>query len=198
MLTLTSPVETCLHRLPAGAKLGALAALVPALLTLQSPLWLSLALLGVLALHLSGGGRFVLRALVQLRPLWPFGVVLVLWHLWTGDYRSGAALLLRLVTAVMAANLVTMTTRLGDMLAAIESLARPLAPILPPRRLAIAFGMVLRFLPAMSEIMAHLREAWQARSPRRAHWRVLVPALLAALDDAEHAAEALRARGGAP
>lgn len=199
MLTLTSPVETPLHRLPAGAKLAALAVLVPALLALTSPPWLSLALLGVLALHLAAGGReFVLRALRLLRPLWPFAAVLVAWHLWTGELREGAALLLRLVTAVMAANLVTMTTRLSDMLAVIERLARPLAPVLPPRRLAIAFALVIRFLPAMGETMARLHEAWRARSPRRPRWRVLVPGLLAALDDADHAAEALRARGGAP
>lgn len=198
MLTLTSPVETPFHRLPAGAKLAALAVLVPALLAVKSPLWLSLALLGVLALHLAAGRGFALRALRLLRPLWPFAAVLVAWHLWTGDRREGAALLLRLVTAVMAANLVTMTTRLSDMLAVIERLARPLAPVLPPRRLAIAFALVIRFLPAMGETMAQLHEAWRARSPRRPRWRVLVPGLLAALDDADHAAEALRARGGAP
>lgn len=198
MLTLTSPVETPFHRLPAGAKLAALALLVPALLAVKSPLWLSLALLGVLALHLAGGSRFFLRALRLLRPLWPFVVVLALWHLWTTDYRNGAMLLLRLITAVMAANLVTMTTRLGDMLAVIERLARPLSPVLPPRRLALAFALVIRFLPAMGEIMTHLAEAWRARSPRRPRWRILIPGLLAALDDADHAAEALRARGGAP
>ena len=42
-----------------------------------------------------------------------------------------------------------------------------------------------------------LRESWRARSPRRPGWRILLPATLAALDDADHVAEALRARGGA-
>ena len=38
--------------------------------------------------------------------------------------------------------------------------------------------------------------AWRARSRRRAGWRVIVPFMVLALDDADHVAEALRARGG--
>jgi biotin transport system permease protein len=41
-----------------------------------------------------------------------------------------------------------------------------------------------------------IADAIRARSPRRPGWRLVVPAALAALDDADHAAEALRARGG--
>jgi biotin transport system permease protein len=42
-----------------------------------------------------------------------------------------------------------------------------------------------------------IRSAWSARSPRRPGWRLLIPTALAALDEAEHVAESLRARGGA-
>ena len=37
---------------------------------------------------------------------------------------------------------------------------------------------------------------WRARSPRRPGWQILMPVTLLAIDDAEHVAEALRARGG--
>lgn len=196
MLTLTSPVETPLHRLPAGAKLAALAVFTLVLFRLSSPLPLAGAAVLVALLHLPWGRTFVLHALRMLRPLWPFVAVVALWHLWTLDLRGGAVILLRMVTAVAAANLVTMTTRLSDMLAVFETLARPLAPILPPRRLALAFALVIRFIPTLSDRMALLAQAFRARSPRRPGWRLAVPATLAALDGAEQAAEALRARGG--
>jgi biotin transport system permease protein len=48
----------------------------------------------------------------------------------------------------------------------------------------------------MLQRMAALNDAWRARSARRAGWRLAFPATLAALDDAERVAEALRARGG--
>lgn len=197
MLTLTSPVETWAHRLAAGAKLAALAEVTTGLFLLTSPWALVGSFTAAVVLYLTGGGRFALTGLRQLAPLWPFVVIVGLWHLWTGDMTGGAVILLRMVTAVALANFVTMTTRLSDMLAVFERLARPLAPILPPRRLALAFALVIRFIPVMLERMGQIRQSWSARSPRRPRWRVMVPATLAALDDADRVAEALRARGGA-
>jgi biotin transport system permease protein len=197
MLTLTSPVETWAHRLPAGAKLLALALATTGLFLLTSPFALTCAALAAVALYLTGGGRFARTGARHLWPLWPFVAVVGLWHLWTADLSGGAAILLRMVTAVALANFVTMTTRLSDMLAVFEHLARPLSPLLPPRRLALAFALVIRFIPVMLDRMAQIEASWRARAPRRPRWRVLVPAVLAALDDADRVAEALRARGGA-
>ncbi|NBE06246.1 energy-coupling factor transporter transmembrane component T family protein [Paragemmobacter ruber] len=198
MLALTSPVATPLHRLPAGAKLAALALFTAALFRFDTLPALAAALGTVAALHLPGGLPFASHALRLLRPLWPFVLILILWHLWTDDLRGGSALLLRLITAVAAANLVTMTTRLSDMIAVIEGLAAPLARLgLPPRTLALAIALTIRFLPVLSDRLSRITEAWRARSARRPGWRILVPATLATLDDADQVAEALRARGGA-
>lgn len=198
MLTLTSPVETWAHRLPAGVKLALLAVATTGLFLMSSPLPLSLALTATCALAWTGGGRFALAALRILRPLWPFVLIVAAWHLWSRDLSGGAVVLLRMVAAVSLANLVTMTTRLSDMIAVFQGLARPLAPLgLSPRRLALAFALVIRFIPVMLDRMDQIGAAWAARSPRRPRWRVLVPATLAALDDADRVAEALRARGGA-
>ena len=196
MLTLTSPVETWAHRLPAGLKLAALAVATTGLFLTGSPLGLSAAFAAAAGLYFTGGAEFARIGAHRLWPLWPFVVIVGLWHLWTGDVTGGAVVLLRMVTAVALANFVTMTTRLSDMLAVFERLARPLAPILPPRRLALAFALVIRFIPVMLDRMGQIRQSWSARSPRPARWRVIVPATLAALDDADRVAEALRARGG--
>ena len=198
MLTLTSPVEIWAHRLPAGAKLAALALSTTGLFLLTSPLPLSLAAVACIGLYLTGGRAFAMTGLRLLRPLWPFVLVVGLWHLWTRDLGGGAAILLRMVTAVALANFVTMTTRLSDMIAVFQWLARPLTPLgLSPRRLALAMALVIRFIPVMLDRLGQITQSWSARSPRPPRWRVLVPATLAALDDADRAAEALRARGGA-
>jgi len=111
---------------------------------------------------------------------------------------EGGTVALRLITAVAAANLVTMTTRLTDMVTVLERLAGPFRHLgLPPRTLALAMALVIRFIPVLSNRIGTLRLAWSARSARRAGWVLLVPATLAALDDADRVAEALRARGGA-
>jgi biotin transport system permease protein len=197
MLTLTSPVETVFHRLPAGAKLAALALAAVLLFRLGTPAGLGAAAAGLALLYLAAGAAFARHGLVMLRPLWPFLLILAAWHLWTGDLRGGLVVGLRLVAAVALANLVTMTTRLSDMIAVLERLAAPLGRLgLPPRRLALALALAIRFLPVMIDRLAAIREAWRARSPRRPGWRVLLPAAMAALEDADRVAEALRARGG--
>ena len=196
MLTLTSPVETWLHRVPAGAKLAALAVVTVGLFSLEGLVGPSLALVALGALYLSCGLlRYGLRRLL---PLWPFLLVLAVWHGWTGTMAEGGTVALRLITAVAAANLVTMTTRLTDMVTVLERLAGPFRYLgLPPRTLALALALVIRFIPVLSDRIGTLRLAWMARSVRRAGWVLLVPATLAALDDADRVAEALRARGGA-
>jgi biotin transport system permease protein len=197
MLTLTSPVDTWLHEVRAGVKLALLALVTLGLFALDSPLWLALAALAIAALYLASGPRFARHGLRMLRPIWPFVLVVALWHLWLQDPRTGMVLILRMMTTIAAANLVTMTTRLSDMIAVLERLARPLAPVLPPRRLALGIALVIRFIPVLSERTAQLDLAFRARSPRPARWRLVAPAALAALDDADHVADALRARGGA-
>lgn len=198
MLTLTSPVETWAHRLPAGAKLAALAVTTTSLFALTGLLPMVMALALTSALYLSGGRAFGVTGARLLWPLWPFVVIVVLWHLWTGNAFAGLVIVLRMVIAVALANFVTMTTRLSDMVAVFQWLARPLHLFgLSPRRLALAVALVIRFIPVMLERLDQIGQSWRARSPRRPRWRVLVPATLAALDDADRTAEALRARGGA-
>ena len=197
MLTLTSPVETPLHRIQAPLKLSLLAVWTAGLFWITSPTLLLVATALISLLHSFGGRVFAAHALRMLRALWPFIVVVALWHLWTQDVPGGAVVILRMVAAVAAANLVTMTTKLADMMAVMEWLARPFARFgLAPKTLAMAMALVIRFIPVMVERHGQITDAWRARSARRAGWRVLLPTILAALDDADQVAEALRARGG--
>lgn len=198
MLTLTSPVDTWLHPVGAGWKLLALCVFTVALFSMDGIQALGLALAFVVALHVPCGAVFLRAAAGMLWPLWPFVGIVLVWHLWIAAPAAGATVVLRLVAAVGAANLVTMTTRLTDMIAVIERLARPFGRAgLSPRLVALAIALVIRFIPVLSVRALQLSQAWRARSPRRAHWPLLVPVTLAALDDAEHVADALRARGGA-
>ena len=197
MLTLISPVEIWAHRLPAGAKLGLLCAFTVLLFALKTPAALLIAAAATAALIASGGAAFAKESLTMLRPLWPFVLIVGLWHLWTNEPAQGASIVIRMITAVAAANFVTMTTRLTDMITVLETLTKPLARLgLSPRALALAMALTIRFIPVTLTRMQVIRESWRARSPRRPGWRVLLPATLAALDDADRVAEALRARGG--
>ena len=197
MISLTSPVRTRAHGWPAGPKLAGLAVATTALFLISGPALQALALAAVLALYALPGRDFLRHGLRQLRVLWPFVLLLLVWHAVSGGWVQGVAIALRMTSTVALANLVTMTTTLGELTDLLHRLLAPLRRIgLPVRLVEAGIPLVIRFTPVLITKGRLLVEAWRARSPRRANWNIVLPMALLALDDADHLAEALRARGG--
>lgn len=197
MISLTSPVETRAHRWPAGLKLGALCLASTGLFLTGSPAILAGALLLTLALYAAPGPLFLRVGLRGLRVALPFVVILLVWHAAIGDLRGGVLITLRMVTLIALANLVTMTTSLEDLVDLVHALTAPLRRLgVPTYPLETAIPLVIRFTPVLVGKAETLVLAWRARSRRRPGWRLILPLTLAALDDADHVGESLRARGG--
>ncbi|KJZ19174.1 energy-coupling factor transporter transmembrane component T family protein [Loktanella sp. S4079] len=197
MISLTSPVKTKAHRWPAGAKLGALCLSTVILFYVQSVAGHIAIFAGVLTLYALPGRQFFISGIRALKLLWPFIAIVGIWHIWTGEIALGATVILRMMSAVGLANLVTMTTYLSDMISVIRRIARPLTRFgLRPAVLELAIALVIRMTPVLVEKGSQLSQAWRARSRRPAGWRIILPFTVLALDDADQVAEAIRARGG--
>lgn len=197
MISLTSEVRTPYHRWWAGPKLLGLCLFTVATFYLDTPLSTG-AVLAVLALgYLICGLRFARQGLRLLRPLIWVCIIIMGYQIAIRDIADGAVVCLRLAAAVAAANLVTLTTRLEDMLDVLERLFTRLhvSPRIR-RRIALAIALVIRFIPELTRKGGTLIEAWRARSTKKFSWKLLLPFALLALDDAEQVAEALKARGG--
>lgn len=197
MISLTSPIKTRAHSWPAGVKLAMLAVVTLILFSAQNVLLQLVFFLLMTVLYLLPGRVFARAGWGAVRMIWPFVALIAIWHLVTADYAAGAVVVLRMTTAVGMANLVTMTTSLTEFIAVVHWLTRPLRRFgLRSDVLEVAIGLVIRFTPVLVEKGQGLRMAWRARSPRRPGWRIFLPFTVQALDDADHVAEALRARGG--
>jgi len=197
MISLTSPTKTKAHGWPAGAKLAALCVSTVALFYVQNAAIHAVIFVGILTLYALPGRAFFMAGLRALRLLWPFIVVVAIWHLWTGEVALGAAVILRMMSAVALANLVTMTTLLSDMIDVVRTITRPLTRFgLRPNILELAIALVIRLTPVLVEKGSLLSQSWRARSCRPSGWRIILPFTVLALDDADQVAEALRARGG--
>ncbi|MFN3171070.1 MAG: energy-coupling factor transporter transmembrane component T family protein [Hyphomicrobiales bacterium] len=197
MISLTSPVETRAHSWPAWAKLSLLCAATIMLVANQNLAFQVVAFLGCLTLYALPGRTFFTTGVKALWTLWPFLILLVVWHLVIGDPSGGALITLRLLTAVGLATLVTMTTRLSDMIAVAQWLLKPFARLgLNTRALELGIALVIRFTPTLADKGRQLGQAWQARARTKPRWRVILPFTVLAIDDAEQVAEAIRARGG--
>ncbi len=197
MISLTSPVKTWAHAWPAGGKLAALCIGTVALFWVDSLIAHSIIAALVLLTYALPGRRFFLDGLSKLWGLWPFLAIVAIWHVIDGSLTQGLVIILRMLSAVACANLVTMTTRLSDMIAVVRFISSPLRALgLRTRPLEVAIALVIRMTPVMLEKGTSLAQSWRARSPRRASWRIVLPFTVLALDDADYVADALKARGG--
>lgn len=184
-----------LHALPAGAKLIGLAALSILILPVTSPLLLAALLVPVLAAY-AALGRPGLARLRRWTALVPLLAMLAVVQALVASPGDAALIVLRIVLMVLLADLVTLSTRLQDMLDAIGTALSPLRGLgVDTRKLALAVALVLRFVPVLLANWQARAEAWRARSPRRPRLVLVGVFFVGALKMADQVAEALDARG---
>jgi len=199
-LALHVPGASPVHRAPAGAKLLVLVAL--GVLLFAVPTWpvAAGALAGVLLVGL-WAARLPVRVLArQARAVAVWVVALFVVHALVTDVLTGLATALRLLALVLAAAVVTATTRVTALVAVVERLCAPLRLVgVRPARIGLAVALALRFIPLVAERADRIREAQAARGARvrgpRALVRLVVPLLVSVLQLAHTVGEALDARG---
>lgn len=190
------PGNSWLHRTPAGVKLLVVAIASLLLFQAGSPLIFLACLAGVVACYATLG-REGLARLALLRGLTVLLVILLLLHWLSGTFWEGVSVILRLVVLILAANLVSITTRMDDMLEAVMPLFRPLEWLgLSARKPALCVALVLRFAPYMMQIFSRMREAYQARTGAKNSWKLIPPLAIQCLRMSDNVADALQARGG--
>ena len=196
---LFQPGPSLLHRAPAGAKLAGLVAL--SVLTVAVPVWqgVALVLVGVLLAYALAFGLSPLAARLawsQTRPLLVILAAIVVFQaIVTGPERA-AELGLTLVTLVLGAGLVTLTTRTQDLVDVLQRLLQPFGRLgLDPDRVALSLALGIRSVPMVVNLAQQVREAQRARSLEASPRAFAVPLLVRALRRADAMAEALVARG---
>ncbi len=182
----------------------------------RAPAWLELVLLVVLALGislyphdlLSAAVVFVavglLFALARLgireyaRQLWLARWILVLVAVTQLVFLTpmdAAVNTLRILSIVLLAAVLTLTTRSEDLLAALEAGLRPLSRLgVDPRRVSLTLSLAISMIPVVASLAGQIRDAQRARGVRLG-FRIVVPVLVLALRHADDVADALTARG---
>jgi biotin transport system permease protein len=185
------------HRMRVGPKMLALAFASIALFWVQNAVLLALALAGVIGLYATLGPNALRQGAGMLRPiLWVVGIILA-FHIFRAEYYAGLVICLRLLVLVALANFVTLTSRLVDMTELFLWLLSPLKRIgVNTAAIGLALGMVMRFTPVFMARAGQLTQSWRARGGKRVSWQIILPLFITVVDDADHVAESLRARGG--
>ncbi|GGO70165.1 energy-coupling factor transporter transmembrane component T family protein [Nonomuraea cavernae] len=189
------PGSTPLHRTPAGWKFLVLFVLAGAVFLVGSPVWLA-AICAAVALGYAVARVSPRRCLQVLRMLAILVVFVLALQWWLLGPVPAIVMCLRIVAALAAANLFTITTRVEDVVSAVERGLRPLSRFgVRPDRLGLLVGLTLQSVAALSTIAAEVREAAKARGAERSVIAFTVPFLVRTLRHADELGEALAARG---
>jgi len=203
MLSLYVSQPTWLHRLPPSLKLIGLAAASVALLPAQKLAVLIAATLfaslGFVSLGQPGYRRLVdvLKTAGLLAAFIGFFQFLVV----VRDVGSLQALVtatissLRLLSLVLLADLISVTTPLNKMLNVIRGLLRPLKPLgVKSDRLSLVVGMMIRSASLLRQLFQTAGDAYRARSGKSAGIGIVAPVVRQAISTNLLLAEALQSR----
>ena len=144
-----------------------------------------------------GGLKFLGLGIYQLKVTVPFVIILAFWHLYLDQLDKGITLIFRLISAFLIANLFLLTSKIHDIILAIQKYSLYLKVFgINPHAVSITIGLFIRSIPLLNQRAKNLMLAQSARSTKRSFWRISVPLALSILDDADHVSETLRARSG--
>jgi biotin transport system permease protein len=189
------PGTSVLHRISAGWKLLGMTLAVIGVVLLRTP-WQ----LGIAAVALTGGFALArIPARVVWAQLWPMRwfllFIAVFQVIFTGPERALMVCGTLLLT-VAAAALVTLTTRVTEMLDVSQRLLRPLRRFgVDPDRVGLVLALTIRCIPLMVEILRAVSEARKARGAGFSLRAMAAPAVVRALRSADAMGDALIARG---
>jgi len=196
MLTSTyQPGTSLLHRSGAGAKLLALLVFSTLLMARRSPVTVAIGLVVVVGLYAVAG--FGVRMLVsQVWPLRWFVLLLVPFQWLTSGWQMTVAVVGTLVVAVVGAALITLTTRVTDLLDVIARVLEPARRIgVDPDRVALLFALTIRAVPVIAATFNEARDARRARGLERSTKALVTPIVVRTIRHADRVGDALAARG---
>lgn len=134
------------------------------------------------------------HAVRALRPLIWILALLFAVQLWLSGWALAGFVVLRFAVLILAAALVTLTTRSSEFVDGLMALLAPAPAWVPKARIALAISLALRFLPMVRDLLEEIRQAQAARGLERNLIALAVPLLLRALKSADDISAAIYAR----
>ncbi|ANS26246.1 hypothetical protein R1CP_07625 [Rhodococcus opacus] len=196
MIGLYRPGDSLLHRMPAGLKLLLLiASILTATVFVRTPLEVGVVVLAVGLLFAVASIPWRV-AVAQLRPVvWMLLIIAVFQVLITSPARAVVVCGVLLISVALAA-LVTLTTRVTDML---DTVSRALGPLrrfgVDPDRIGLLLALAIRCIPLLTGIVQEVAQARKARGLQWSMTALATPVLVRALRTADAMGDALVARG---
>ena len=196
-----SPGNTVVHRAPAGIKLLVLTVFILSTAIFVSTWQWAAVSVGMVVLTAAVAripARLFVRQLSGALPLLIF-IALMLW--WRTDGEQGLTMFLVLLSAIAAAILLTLTTRVSVLMETFERILAPTARIgVRVDQVALAMTLTIRLIPLQVQAVNEVLDARRARGSRSTSASLTafgVPIVVRTILRSRAIADALRARGAA-
>ncbi|HJC84335.1 MAG TPA: energy-coupling factor transporter transmembrane protein EcfT [Candidatus Corynebacterium faecigallinarum] len=196
-----SPGNTVVHRAPAGIKLLVLTVFILSTAIFVSTWQWAAVSVGMVVLTAAVAripARLFVRQLSGALPLLIF-IALMLW--WRTDGEQALTMFLVLLSAIAAAILLTLTTRVSVLMETFERTLAPTARIgVPVDQVALAMTLTIRLIPLQVQAVNEVLDARRARGSRSTSASLTafgVPIVVRTILRSRAIADALRARGAA-
>ena len=195
MIALYIHRDSPLHRLPAGIKLAGLAVFGAVVFFLPGLAWQALALIVVMLLY-QVARLPVLEIARALKPVVVLVAAICAFQWFAVGPLAAATIGAHIITLVLLAALVTLTTPFSAMIDAFSraaGLARPLG--VNPHKVGLATALAVRFIPVLLDDFRAIQAARRARGARSPGVFAVGPLLIKTLRMAGALGEAIEARG---
>ncbi|WP_417240484.1 energy-coupling factor transporter transmembrane component T family protein [Celeribacter halophilus] len=185
--------DSPLHRAHPAWKLVQLFLFCTILFVVTHPVMLALGLTTV-ALGYAVAGLGPRAAYTAIRPAFFVLAIIFAAQLWLETLWLAIYVTLRLAALLMAAALVTYTTRASEFTEGLLALLSRAPSWVPKAKIALAISLVWRFIPMIRAQFDEVREAQRARGLDRNMLALVVPLVVRTLKTADEVAEAITAR----
>ncbi|WP_415973368.1 energy-coupling factor transporter transmembrane component T family protein [Rhodococcus sp. 077-4] len=196
MIGLYRPGTSLLHRMSPGWKLLALIISILATVIFARTPFEVAAVAGVVAALFAVARIPAKVALAQLCPVLWMLLIIGVFQVIITTWQRAVVVCGVLVISVALAALVTLTTRVTDML---DTVTRALGPIrrfgVDPDRIGLLLALAIRCIPLLASIVQEVSQARKARGLQWSMTALATPVLVRALRTADAMGDALVARG---
>ena len=187
---------TIIHRLRPGWKMLAVVVFI-----ITSTLLVDDLIAATAVLLFAGLGYAIARiplrvALGQLLPALPFLAFIAIIQALSGRWEEGLITCVTVLASVVAATLLTLTTKVSAMMDALEAALAPTRRLgVPVDTIVLTLSLTLRLIPLQLQTVLDVRDARKARGLGMSLAAFGVPVLIRTINRARNMADGLAARG---
>ncbi len=135
------------------------------------------------------------NVLKQLKAMGLLLVLLFVFQVIYKDWTTGFEVIVRFISLIFLALLVSLTTKVSDMVSVIETWVQPLRRFgINPSKFSMVLSLAIRFIPLVSEKFNEVHEAQRARGLDTNIAALAIPLIIRTIRMASEVAEALEAR----